>query len=321
MAGFAKFAGSVPAPLQQAINTAAQKTGISPAVLTGIWRVESGNTFPNPAVNSLGYGGLFGTKLWNAPTQQQANYAAQTLAHLIAQKGSLPAALKAYSGGAYASVDAAGHTSPGGGMTAGALPTPLAPADSGPNLDAIHALMNSVNRVASGNTLDLQPIITALHESSPASQPGAAPAVEASPNRTHGTRRSSGDTPLAYSKVIGYPYQGTHGVGFNQRGGSNNWQSENAVDLAAPVGTPVYAVSSGKISKAGSQGLGGRFAGDRVQVDGADNAWWYGHLSKVVVQPGQTVKAGQLIGYSGEANGVAHLHLAVENGNPLAYVG
>lgn len=315
MASFAKFVGTVPAPLQQAITQASRQSGIPPGVLTGIWRVESGNTFPNPAVNKLGYGGLFGTRLWNAPTQQQANYAAQTLATLIAQKGSLPAALKAYSGGAYSSVDASGHTGAPAAMSAGALPTPLAP-DSGPNLDAIHALMNSVTRVSRGNTLDLTPYLTALHATGTTE---AAP--QASPNRTHGTRRTSSDTPLAYSKIIGYPYQGTHAKAFNAKGGSDNWQSENAVDLAAPVGTPIYAVASGTISKAGSQGAGGRFAGDRVQVDGAGNSWWYGHLSKTLVRPGQRVKAGQLIGYSGAANGVAHLHLAVENGNPLSYIG
>jgi murein DD-endopeptidase MepM/ murein hydrolase activator NlpD len=39
-----------------------------------------------------------------------------------------------------------------------------------------------------------------------------------------------------------------------------------------------------------------------------------------VVKPGQQVKAGQLLGYSGVANGVAHLHYAVESGSPLDWV-
>lgn len=143
----------------------------------------------------------------------------------------------------------------------------------------------------------------------------------AAPTRNAGQRTHSSKTPIDYTRIVGYPYQGTHAKQFNAQGGSDNWQSENAVDLAAPVGTPVYAAFSGTIGdNIGSQGQGGRFAGMRVQVNGGSNAAWYGHLSKIVVKAGQAVKAGQLLGYSGEANGVAHLHFAVQSGNPLSYV-
>ena len=37
--------------------------GVPADVLTGIWRIESGSSYPNPYVNSIGYGGLFGTPL------------------------------------------------------------------------------------------------------------------------------------------------------------------------------------------------------------------------------------------------------------------
>jgi murein DD-endopeptidase MepM/ murein hydrolase activator NlpD len=122
-----------------------------------------------------------------------------------------------------------------------------------------------------------------------------------------------------HGHVIGTPYQGTHAVAFNKKGGSNNWQSENAYDLAVPVGTPVYAVTSGTIGpNIGPQG-GGRFAGDRVSVVSSNNEFFYGHLSSLVVNAGQNVSAGQLIGYSGEADGVAHLHFASKNGDPAAW--
>ncbi len=117
-------------------------------------------------------------------------------------------------------------------------------------------------------------------------------------------------------KPIGEPYQGTHAKAFNQKGGSDNWQSENAVDLPARKGTPVYAVADGTIgNRIGAQG-GGRFAGLRVYVDTADNSYYYAHLSRLVVKAGQKVHAGQIIGYSGEANGVGHLHFAAKNGDP-----
>jgi hypothetical protein len=115
-------------------------------------------------------------------------------------------------------------------------------------------------------------------------------------------------------KLIGHPGQGTHTLG--------NWQSDNAVDLSIPVGTLVYAVADGVIGgNVGSTGKGGRFAGSRFTLIAKGNRFWYGHLSKLKVKKGQRVKWGQLVGYSGSANGVPHLHFAAEHGNPADYLG
>lgn len=117
-------------------------------------------------------------------------------------------------------------------------------------------------------------------------------------------------------RIIGRPFQGTHTRG--------NWESDNAVDIAVPVGTPVYAVEAGKIGArigllSSSEAA---LAGNRVNLaGGSGNNYYYAHLSRYVVLPGQTVKAGQLLGYSGSANGVAHLHFAVEQGDPQALIG
>lgn len=110
--------------------------------------------------------------------------------------------------------------------------------------------------------------------------------------------------------IIGTPYSGTH-----RRG---NWQSDNAVDIAVPVGTPVYAAADGVIGpRIGPQNSKDpRLAGLRVTVQGAGNSFYYGHLSRLTVSAGQHVTAGELIGYSGEANGTAHLHFAVQKGTP-----
>lgn len=45
------------------------------------------------------------------------------------------------------------------------------------------------------------------------------------------------------------------------------------------------------------------------------------HLSKLAVEAGQHVKRGQLLGYSGSANGAPHLHLGVEHGDPQKLFG
>jgi len=125
--------------------------------------------------------------------------------------------------------------------------------------------------------------------------------------------------PVRGGKVIGTPYQGTHAKAFNVSGGSDNWESENANDIRVPVGTPIYAVANGTIgSSFGSLGSGGRFAGLRLHLQGAKNEWYYAHLSKFApgLKPGVRVRAGQLLGYSGEANGVPHLHIASAQGRP-----
>lgn len=127
---------------------------------------------------------------------------------------------------------------------------------------------------------------------------------------------SSVGYPLGkHGKIIGVPGKGTHSD-------LGNWESDNAVDIAVPIGTPVYATTSGVIGpRIGSLGKGGRFAGQRLTLMGKGNQFWYGHLSKLVVRAGQHVRAGQLLGYSGSANGVAHLHIGVQHGNPLDMFG
>lgn len=126
----------------------------------------------------------------------------------------------------------------------------------------------------------------------------------------------------AHGKMIGVPYQGTHAVAFNKAGGSDNWESENAVDIATPIGTKVLAVAKGIIgSQIGSLGSGGRFAGLRLHLQTASNDYYYAHLSKLAVKAGEKVAAGMILGLSGEANGIAHLHFADEHGDPRSLLG
>jgi len=127
-------------------------------------------------------------------------------------------------------------------------------------------------------------------------------------------RATSYTFPLNYPRrFIGFPGQGTHSYSEPP----NNWQSDHAWDLHCPVGTPVVACHDGTIgSRIGPIGVG-RFAGIRLYVEIPGNQFYYAHLSKVFVKAGQRVKKGQVIGHSGSANGVPHLHWAVEHGNPL----
>jgi murein DD-endopeptidase MepM/ murein hydrolase activator NlpD len=126
--------------------------------------------------------------------------------------------------------------------------------------------------------------------------------------------------PVPGGKIIGTPYQGSHSPGSG--GVAANWQSDNAVDIAVPVGTPIYAVRSGVIGPniGPFSSSNPRLAGQRLTVQWPGNAAYYAHLSKILVHPGQRVSEGQLLGYSGSAAGVAHLHFALEHGTPLDWV-
>jgi len=86
----------------------------------------------------------------------------------------------------------------------------------------------------------------------------------------------------------------------------------NGIDLRGPSGTPVYAVTSGVITKAKNNSNG---YGNEVLIK-HDNGMitQYAHLSKISTSYGRKVKKGQLIGKVG-STGVStgpHLHFGVK---------
>jgi len=90
------------------------------------------------------------------------------------------------------------------------------------------------------------------------------------------------------------------------------------IDLAGPSGTPIYATADGTVGRAGWNSGG---YGNLVEVDhGRGIETRYGHLSQILVRPGQQVKRGQLIarmGSTGRSTG-SHLHYEVRiEGRPV----
>lgn len=94
----------------------------------------------------------------------------------------------------------------------------------------------------------------------------------------------------------------------------------SGVDLAAALGTPVYASASGYVSNANWAGGYGLLVAIE-HVGGMQTR--YGHLSRIAVGGGQYVEAGTVIGYVGSTGNSTgpHLHYEVRiNGravNPL----
>src|SRR3954470_15552383 len=96
------------------------------------------------------------------------------------------------------------------------------------------------------------------------------------------------------------------------------------VDLAGPIGTPIYATADGIVDRA-EWNTGGY--GNLVEIDhGHGIQTRYGHLTRYIVSSGQHVKRGELIAYmgsTGRSTG-SHLHYEVRlDGravNPLPFM-
>jgi murein DD-endopeptidase MepM/ murein hydrolase activator NlpD len=95
------------------------------------------------------------------------------------------------------------------------------------------------------------------------------------------------------------------------------------IDIAGPLGTPIYAADAGVIVFAGWNGG----YGNCIIIDhGNDYQTVYGHLTTYYPQVGQNVRRGQAIGKMGSTGNStgSHLHFEVQYGgglvNPLRYL-
>lgn len=100
-------------------------------------------------------------------------------------------------------------------------------------------------------------------------------------------------------------------------------RGHKGVDLAGPVGTPIYATADGTVSKAewfSSYGL-------YVSLEhGGEIQTRYGHMSRINVAAGQHVRKGDIIGFIGSTGRSTgpHLHyevrIAGDAVNPIPYM-
>jgi murein DD-endopeptidase MepM/ murein hydrolase activator NlpD len=81
------------------------------------------------------------------------------------------------------------------------------------------------------------------------------------------------------------------------------------IDLAGPIGTPIYATADGIVGR--SEWASGY--GNLVELNhGRGIQTRYGHLTRSTVQAGQAIKRGQLIGYMGSTGRSTGSHLHYE---------
>jgi murein DD-endopeptidase MepM/ murein hydrolase activator NlpD len=90
------------------------------------------------------------------------------------------------------------------------------------------------------------------------------------------------------------------------------------LDFAAPQGTPIYATADGTVSTGGNTGDG--FGNHVIINHGYGYETLFGHMVRVKVRAGQTVKRGQVIGWvgsTGKSTG-PHCHYEVhKNGEKM----
>ncbi|MFE1552253.1 M23 family metallopeptidase [Streptomyces sp. NPDC058718] len=116
-------------------------------------------------------------------------------------------------------------------------------------------------------------------------------------------------TPSWVKPVASY----TLSASYNQ-GGAMWAHKHSGQDFAVPTGTPVKAAGTGTVVKAGPNGGGdGPAYGNAIVVKHANGTYsQYAHLSKIKVNVGQKVAAGQQIALSGNTGNSSGPHLHFE---------
>ena len=156
---------------------------------------------------------------------------------------------------------------------------------------------------------------------------GEAAVVAAGGPSDHGNLgTSTGASGTSASPIMSPAPKGTKITsGYGQRGGSSTTKGFHpGVDFDRKF-QPVYAAAAGVVSIIGNEPTG---YGNWVEIRHADGkATRYGHLKSISVSRGQHVKAGQIIGTSGNTgrSTAPHLHFEIlVNGqkvDPTPYVG
>ena len=145
-------------------------------------------------------------------------------------------------------------------------------------------------------------------------------------NRTTG----SGEPYTGELKPGGFVNPMKKGYSFTSKFGWRGERMHNGVDLAAPMGTPIYASADGVVERThnscpataqngcGTSGFSGY--GNIVYLKHQGAYTLYAHLSSVLVNQGETVKQGQLIGEVGDSGSSRgkHLHFETRLSNEVA---
>lgn len=103
--------------------------------------------------------------------------------------------------------------------------------------------------------------------------------------------------------------------GFVRKDNNGNPKPHQGWDIAAFVGSPIYAIADGTIEFIGNQGDYGKQVCLKFENKGQTLYGFYAHLNTIEVAKGQAVKEGQRLGTTGQTGNAAgqyhaeaHLH-------------
>ncbi len=131
---------------------------------------------------------------------------------------------------------------------------------------------------------------------------------------------SSHDLGIRNAKITySVPYMGNYKLDGKEYAGSHL-----AVDIKIPVGTPIYAIANGVVTKVSSKssGFGKHIVVKHTNVPSLKDPNKkvtlysnYCHLSEILVAEGDVVTKGQLIGKSGDSGFATtpHIHFQIDN--------
>jgi len=126
------------------------------------------------------------------------------------------------------------------------------------------------------------------------------PAAAAAPlqNRSIPGRRAIAPAPALRPRWQQWPSRGIITSRFGFRGRRHH----HGIDIAAPVGTPIFAVQAGRVKFVGRMGGYGLLV---ILDHGGGLTTWYGHASRILVAVGDEIRQGQAIAAVGTTGNVS----------------
>ena len=127
-----------------------------------------------------------------------------------------------------------------------------------------------------------------------------------------------------YSRPFGYGYRVTSPFGYRQNPTGDGVEFHIGVDWGMPIGSKLYAFADGVVRSAmvTSNGSLEVTVDTGVMDNGQSYTYSYHHMNGFEVSAGQEVKAGDLIGYSGNTGRSTgpHLHFDIFDNTTGQYV-